>query len=68
MVPNDINIITQAASEIARAKNLIASAEARVTGVLNSGNEKTYVEIDNLNAAVADLKNVLKELVKIKVI
>jgi hypothetical protein len=67
MVPNDINIITQAASEINRAKNLIASAEARVTGVLNSGNEKTYVEIDNLNAAIVDLKNVLKELVKIKV-
>jgi prefoldin subunit 5 len=56
MVPNDINILTQAASEITRAKNLIASAEARMTSVLNSGNEKTYVEIDDLNAAIASVK------------
>jgi hypothetical protein len=66
MVPNDINILTQAASEITRAKNLIASAEARVTGVLNSGNPKTYVEEDDLNAAIKGLKAALKELVQVK--
>jgi hypothetical protein len=68
MVPNDINILTQAASEITRAKNLIASAEARMTSVLNSGNEKTYVEIDDLNAAIASVKNILKELIKVKLV
>jgi hypothetical protein len=68
MVPNDINILTQAASEITRAKNLIASAEARMTNVLNSGNEKTYVEIDDLNAAIASVKNILKELIKVKLV
>jgi hypothetical protein len=42
MVPNDINIITQAFSELSRAKALISSAEARLTSALNSTGEKTY--------------------------
>jgi len=66
MVPNDVNILTQAMSEITRAKNLLGSAESRLTGVLNSGNPKTYVEIDDINAAIASMKEVLKELVKVK--
>lgn len=68
MTPNDINILTQAASELTRAKNLIASAEARLTNVLNSGNEKTYVEIDDLNAAINNVKSILKELAKVKLL
>jgi hypothetical protein len=67
MVPNDINIITQAFSELSRAKALISSAEARLTSALNSTGEKTYVEIDNLNAAIAAVKNVLTELSKVKI-
>jgi hypothetical protein len=66
MVPSDINIITQAFSELSRAKTLISSAETRLTTALNSSGEKTYVEIDNLNAAIAAVKNVLTELSKVK--
>jgi hypothetical protein len=66
MVPSDINIINQAFSELSRAKSLIVSAETRLTSAVNSNGEKTYVEIDNINAAIAAVKNVLTELSKVK--
>jgi hypothetical protein len=66
MVPNDIDIITQAASEISRAMRLISSAQSRLNNVLTSGNPKTDYEVADINSALNSLKGGMLELSKIK--
>lgn len=66
MVPNDIDILTQAVSEIGRAKKLIESAGARLRNVLNSGSQKSNSEVEDINDAIANIKVALSELGKIK--
>ena len=66
MVPNDINILTQALSEINRGKNILSSADSRLNGVLTSGNPKSNSEVADINSAIAIIKEALQELNKIK--
>ena len=66
MVPNDIDILTQAVSEIGRAMKLIVSAKSRLDNVLNSGNPKTDYEVADINAAIENLNKGMLELSKVK--
>jgi hypothetical protein len=67
MTPNDNDILTQAVSEIARAKKLMDSAGARLRNVLNSGSPKSNSEVEDITSAITNIKDGLTELGKIKI-